>query len=124
MKFYSVNKARIPVNTTSTHTTSNFTTITCDTTASTAVQYGNFSEASFVQRLGNEDVDQFWFVVKVVWEAQGVADYNMKKATLVNALQDHALTCYIKYANDNLNGGVADIQMTLNREFSRPKSEA
>jgi len=42
--------------------------------------------------LGNEDLDQFWFVVKVVWELQGVTDDNIKKATLVSALQDRTLT--------------------------------
>ena len=73
--------------------------------------------------LGNEDPDQFWFVVKAVWEAQGVTNDHIKKATLVSALQDHALTWYIKYSNDNPNAGVADIQTTLNKEFSRPKSE-
>ena len=59
--------------------------------------------------LGNEDLDQFWFVVKVVWEAQGVKDDHMKKATLVSALNDRALTWYIKYSNDNPNAGVEDI---------------
>jgi len=74
--------------------------------------------------LGNEDPNQFWFVVKSAWEAQGVTDDNMKKATFVSARQDHVLTWYIKYANDNPNVGVVDIQTTLNREFSRPKYEA
>jgi hypothetical protein len=73
--------------------------------------------------VGNEDPDQFWFVVKVVWEAQGVTDDNIKKATLVSALQDRALTWYIKHSNDNPNAGIADIQAALNKEFSRPKSE-
>ena len=36
--------------------------------------------------VGNEDLDQFWFVVRAVWEAQGVTDENIKKATLVNTL--------------------------------------
>ena len=43
---------------------------------------------------------------------------------LVNALQDHALTWYIKHSNDNLNVGVADIHTTVKKEFNRPKSEA
>jgi len=74
--------------------------------------------------LGNEDLDQFWFVVSAVWEAQGVIDENINKVTLVSALQDRALTWYIKYSNDNPNARVADMQAALNREFSRPKSEA
>ena len=36
--------------------------------------------------LGNEDLDQFWFVVTVVWEAQGVTDDHIKEVTLVSAL--------------------------------------
>lgn len=75
---------------------------------------------SVFKGVGNEDPNQFWFVVKVVWEAQGVIDDNIKKATLVSALQDHALTWYIKYSNDNSNAGIMDIQVVLNRE---PKSE-
>ena len=59
--------------------------------------------------LGNEDLDQFWFIVRVVWEAQGVTDDHIKKATLVSALQDRALTLYIKYSNNIPNAGVVDI---------------
>jgi len=62
--------------------------------------------------------------VRAVWEAQGVTDDHIKKATPVSALQDCALTWYIKYSNDNLSIGEADIQATINREFSRPKSKA
>jgi len=74
--------------------------------------------------LGNEDPDQFWFVVKVVWEVQGVIDDNIKKATLVSALQDHALTWYIKHSSDNPTAGITAIQVALTKEFSRPKLEA
>ena len=74
--------------------------------------------------LGNEDPDQFWFIVKAIWEVQGVTDDNIKKATLVSALQDCTLTLYIKHSNDNLNAEITEIQITLNKEFSRPKSEA
>lgn len=74
--------------------------------------------------LGNEDHDQFWSIVRVVWEAQGVIDDNIKKETLVSALQDRALTWYIKYSSDNPNARITNIQRALNREFSMPKSEA
>jgi len=30
---------------------------------------------------GNEDLDEFWFLVKVVWESQGIMDDQMKKET-------------------------------------------
>lgn len=36
--------------------------------------------------VGNEDPDEFWFVVRAIWEAQGVVDDNIKKETLVSAL--------------------------------------
>jgi len=74
--------------------------------------------------LGNEDPDQFWFVVRVVWEVQHVTDDHIKKATLVSSLQDHVLTWYIKYSNDNPNARVEGTQIALNREFNRHKSKA
>lgn len=73
--------------------------------------------------LGNEDSNHFWFVVKDVYETQGVTDNHINKAVLVSTLQDRVLTCYIKYSNDNPNVRVMDIQVALNREFSRPKFE-
>ena len=74
--------------------------------------------------LVNEDPNQLWFIVRILWEVQGVTNDHIKKLTLVSALQDRALTWYIKYSNDSLNVRVADIQIVLNREFNRPKSEA
>jgi len=59
--------------------------------------------------VGNEDPNQFWFMVRAVWEAQGIVDDNIKKATLVSALQDHALAWYIKHSDDYLNAGIAEI---------------
>lgn len=73
--------------------------------------------------VGNEEPDQFWFVVKAVWESQGVTDDNIKKATLVSMLQDRALTWYIKHSSNHPNVGIAEIQDALNKEFSRSKLE-
>lgn len=73
--------------------------------------------------VGNEDPDQFWFVVRVVWEVHEVTDDNIKKATLVSALQDHALTWYIRHSNDHPNVGIVEIQIALNKKFSRLKSK-
>ena len=42
---------------------------------------------SVFKGVGNEDLDQFWFVVKVVWEAQGVTYDSIKKAMLVSMLR-------------------------------------
>lgn len=50
-------------------------------------------------------------------------DDNIRKDTLVSALQDRTLMWYIKYSSDHLNVGIAAIQDALNREFSWPKSE-
>jgi len=63
-------------------------------------------------------------VVKAVWEAQGVTDDVIKKDMLVSALQDRALTWYIKHPSDNPNVGIKEVQATLTKEFSRSKSEA
>lgn len=63
------------------------------------------------------------FVVRVLWEAQGIMDDNIKKATLVSTLQDRALTWYIKHLNDHPNARIAEIQNALNREFSGSISE-
>ena len=83
----------------------------------------NFLKLPVFKGVGNEDSVQFWFVAKVVCEAQGITDDQIKKATLVSALEDCALTWYIKYCTDNPTYALADIQTTLNNEVSRPKSE-
>lgn len=54
-------------------------------------------------------------MVRVVWEAQGVTNENIKKVTLVNTVQDRALMGYIKYSNDHQNAGIAEIQNALNK---------
>ena len=62
-------------------------------------------------------------MIRAVWEVQGVTNDNIKKETLFSTVQDRVLTWYIKYFNDNSNVGVADIQIMLNKEFSRPNLE-
>lgn len=62
-------------------------------------------------------------MVRAVWEAQGVTDENIKKATLVSTLQEYALTWYIKHSNNHPNAGIIEIQNALNKEFSWLKSE-
>jgi len=73
--------------------------------------------------VGSEDLEQFWFVVRAVWEAHGVTDDNIKKVTLVSALQDCALTWYIKHSNDHPNARIAEIWDVIKKEFSWPKLE-
>lgn len=67
--------------------------------------------------------EQFSFVVRVVWEAHGVMDDNIKKATLVSTLQDRSLTWYIKYFRNYHNARIAEIWDALKKQFSQPKSE-
>jgi len=62
-------------------------------------------------------------MVRAIWEAQGVVEENIKKATLVSVLEDRTLTWYIKHSNYHPNAGIANIQAVLNGEFNRPKSE-
>ena len=93
--------------TASTHTATHLTLLT-SISATPPLPPPQFSMVSVIKLpvfkgVGNEDPDQFWFVVRAVWEAQGVVDDNIKKATLVSALQDHTLTWYIKHSNDHSN---------------------
>lgn len=71
--------------------------------------------------IGNEDPDEFWFVVRAVWEAQGVTNNHIKKTTLVCVLQDRVLTWYINHSNDHPNARITEIQNALNKEFSQSK---
>jgi len=73
--------------------------------------------------VGSEETDQFWFVIKAIWDTQGVTNDNINKAMLVSALQDHTRTWYIKHSNDHPNVGIVDIQVPLDKEFSRMKLE-
>lgn len=66
----------------------------------------------------SKDPEQFWFVVRVVWEARKVTNDNIKKATLVSALQDCALTWYIKYSSNQSNVGTTKIHTELKKEFT------
>ena len=43
---------------------------------------------------------------------------------MVTALQDHALTWYIKYCSDNPLMSLVETKETLNKEFSKPKSDS
>ncbi len=63
-------------------------------------------------------------MVRVVWEAQGIMDENIKKTMLVSVLQYCALRLYIKPSNDHPNLGIVKIQTVLNREFSKLKYRA
>ena len=67
--------------------------------------------------MGSEELGRFWFVIKSVWDTQGITNNNIKKATLVSALQDRALTWYMKYSSDHPNEGLVKIQEALNKEF-------
>lgn len=61
--------------------------------------------------------------MNIVWTTQQITNDNIKKVRLVTALQDHALTWYIKSCADNPQASLTETQTTLNKEFSKPKSE-
>jgi len=66
-------------------------------------------QLSIFKGVGNEESGQLYFVIKSVWDAQGIIDDNIKKDTLVSALQDRALTWYMEYSSDHPNEGIAVI---------------
>lgn len=74
--------------------------------------------------LGTKDLEQFWFIVDVVWKAQNITKENMKKVQLVTTLQDKALSWYIKFFSGKLNATMLETQQVLNNEFKKPKSQA
>lgn len=128
MKCDPFDKAKDSRHTTPIRTATSFTAFTSifsrTTSATTVINMASIIKLSVFKGVGNEDSNQFWFVIRAIWEVQGVIDDNIKKVTLVGALQDHVLTWYIKHSNHNLNVEIADIQAVLNREFSKPKLEA
>jgi len=46
----------------------------------------NYEKLPVFKGVGDEDLDQFWFIAKVVWKAQGIMNDQMKKFALVSAL--------------------------------------
>ena len=70
----------------------------------------------------SEYTEQLWFVANVVWISQQITNDNINKAQLVTALQDCALTWYIKYCSDNPLASLTETKAYLNKEFSKPKS--
>ncbi len=74
--------------------------------------------------IGSEDTKQFWFVGNAVWIVQQITDDNIKKAQLVTSPQDHTLTWYIRYYSNNPLTSLVDTKATLNKEFSKPKSDS
>lgn len=73
--------------------------------------------------VGNEYPNQFLFLAKVMWEAQGIMDDQMKKEILASDSQECALNWYMKYCTDNPMSVLVDIHTAMNKEFSRPKFE-
>lgn len=73
---------------------------------------------------GPKDLDQFWFVAKVVWKAQQIDDNDMKKEQLITTLQDRALSWYIKNNMVNPVASLVATKNTLNVEFKKPKLQS
>ena len=60
--------------------------------------------------VGSKGPKQFWFVAGVVWTTQQIMDDSIKKEKLVTALQDRALTWYIKYCTNNPTATLVETQ--------------
>ena len=51
--------------------------------------------------VGDEDMDQFWFVADSVWTAHNVASDTIKRVQLSLAFEDRALDWYRRYVAQN-----------------------
>ena len=63
--------------------------------------------------VGDEDMDQFWFVAGSIWTAQNVASDAMKRAQLSLAFKGRALDWYMGYIIQNTNATIEDIKNAL-----------
>lgn len=84
----------------------------------------NMMKMSVFKRLGTKDHEQFWFVADAIWKAQWITDDGMKKVQLVTALQDRALSWYIKFCLGKTNATMLETQQALKNEFKKPKLQA
>ena len=80
----------------------------------------NSIKLAIFKGIGSEDTYQFYFVANAVWTTQEITEDNIKKAQLVTALQDHALTWYIKYCSDHLVATLAETKVALKKILVSP----
>ena len=63
--------------------------------------------------VGDEDMDQFWFVAGSVWTAQNVASDAVKRAQLSLAFEGRALDWYMGYIGQHANATIKEIKNAL-----------
>ena len=56
--------------------------------------------------VGDEDMDQFWFVAELVWTAQNVASDAMKREQLSLTYGGRALDWYMGYIDQHVNATI------------------
>ena len=64
--------------------------------------------------VGDEDMEQFWFVAESVWIAQNVASDAVKRAQLSLAFEGRALDWYMGYIRKLGNSAIEEIKNALN----------
>ena len=72
--------------------------------------------------VGDEDLDQFWFVSDSVWIAQNLASDTPKRAQLSLAFEGRALDWYMRYISQNGIASIQDIKDALKQQFQNPNS--
>ena len=72
--------------------------------------------------VGDEDMDQFWFVAGSVWIMQNVASDAVKRAQLSLAFEGRALDWYMGYISQNVNATIEYIKTTLKQQFKKARS--
>ena len=73
--------------------------------------------------VGNEDIEQFWFVAEVVWTVQQVNNDDVKKAQLATTFQEQVLDGYMRFVEPNL-ATIDELKAALKEQFKNPKSYA
>lgn len=72
--------------------------------------------------VGDEDMDRFWFVARLVWTAKNVVKNAVKRAHLSLAFEGRALDWYMGYIDQHANTIIEENKNALKQKFKKPKS--
>ena len=72
---------------------------------------------------GSEDLEQFWFLWEAVWNAKQIIDPDVKCAQLITSFRDRDLNWFMKFSSTQ-HPALADIKVSIIKEFKNPKSES
>ena len=76
----------------------------------------------YFKGVGDEDMDQFWFVAGSVWNTHNVASDVVKRTQLSLAFKGRALDWYMGYIGQNANATIEEIKNALKQQFKKPKT--